>query len=1395
MAKYKPLDLSFISNQYSPQADSIRNTASMIMANAGWNQPSQVTLSEIAAAQKQAEKDYNSAHKQTFLSSLFDLLSTPLYGVANALDESLAGHQSDSNDSVLDDIGKTVGGVVTGFGRGVGAGLRGATGIIDTMPGIDIDDEWQSNPEDKTHFSDVAIRRTTGMATADAMKPENWEKIKPFLDKANNKSIWDKTVFEMAIPDDLDDPSAREDYFRNQALTGIPVDIAGDPLNFVLPGIGGANRAAKATKGITEGVDEARNAETATESILRGLNTKASRDFTPKADLSMPSPIKAVDETIPSGQSIDIPSVGAILPKGEVKTAANLGLRETAKAGVAVSGKDQSTLVKQIFNLANEGKKGWVYGAGNLLTAFPKVTWTATEALLQKADSVIKQIGQRGVNGLAPALRNAIAKDVESARPAAEVTRRVSNTGDEMAEVGVADGKIIKGSNPLRLKASEAKLANQVVRKFEGEILGRGRAPGTGEGLARAIASGANVRYSGPQQARMWNQITSNLKFANPAKFDKATRILRAVESYYMSRGVIPHSAAKTAESVPLRLSQVAEAIGPQILGKSHAFITGILRNDPKALSQLTSEQVDALQALRSSEAIASAPATQKGIVAGKAAIDDVSKMSLSVGRKKNLMDQAIKIGKFQAASEGAGDAGAHVVGEYMGNLLGKGDPISRALNVNKLKTEAWLGKIGRTTNGAVNSPEFVRSVTTAIGRAANLPSPAQLGKLSGPAAKVADWLGARFNAAYGVQDMRPIFLTNQAHAMSTIGRRAKLINDLGRRFDPKDSDLWHEAFRTAQQNGVSSGRVAELQSEIAKVMENLFGGTGLRIGAIADSTVVGRNRLFLDELNSNLKRFGLSQYQFQAAKVTDAAGVEHDFSKGLDWMKSWEAWDVKKPYEFLHQVQNAIEYTVREKNMFDEIVSRFASPKKFKDVKYGVDHPRLKGYYFTEEGARQAQQFVKMLDEVSTPNSKAMQHFDHVLSKIKASLTIYIPGHHWTNLIGDLYFNWIAGVNKPIRYEQAMKTMLAQKGRYGEFAEVGKKNANSFEALTNPQAMEQAIARSVLKGDEGLNIPAKGNQVIVTMKNGTKVTADMLYTAAFKEGILPSARVLEEVSSEVTTVLDKFRPLGGRGQRAVHQVSEIRDHIPRLAQFIDGIAKSRSSFTSAATQSARSVRKWHPDGIDLTKFERNVMKRIFPFYSWTRKAIPLAIESAIFAGPKVMAYPRVMEAIALSNGIDPTQPGRDLFPSDQMFPDWLRDRGIGPIMGGAGAYKVINPSTPVLDTFTLLGHPGQSSIDMLNPIIKVPIETNQGTTLGRSVPIESYPDYFAKQIPVVSQAGRASGQFGVSDSTKAEGFPNYTNILNLLTGAKIVDTGKYQKSAQFDLRDYLKQKPNQQGR
>lgn len=1384
MRKFTPLDLSFIAAAGSPERESFRNVASMINANGGWSQPTQVALKEynkLVKDQKEASK-----HKQTFVGGLFDLLSSPLYGVANALDEAIAGHQKDSNDSVLQDIITTAGGVGTGLVRGVGAGLRGSTAMLDGIPGVNISDEWQGDPTDKRRFSDVGIRLTSKMSTEEAMDPKNWDKAKANIQKEKNEvPEWLQDMFYT----NLDSDTAQEDYLQKMRIIGIAEDIGGDPLNLLL---GGSKSAATAGKAAIDGLDEARAAKNLTDEIGSGLNIghganlKGANKF---GEMPVAAELRTIDEAAPGGISVPIPEAAAktsILPetmapviKGGVKTAANLGRREkVAKAGIELSRADQAKLVKDISKLAEAGKPDWIYKASDLLLRHPSIEFANTERFLDMANKAAKSRGLRhNASQMAPVLATRIAKDVERVRKVVPAERMLNTMRPD---------EIILNTNKVKLRPQQAKIANDVIKKFSSQILGKAKAPGTGQLLTDAIARGQNARWSGPQQARMWNHITSSLPIQGAKKYDIATKILQHVEDYFLSKGVVPYSSAKIAESVEgLRLSHLAMALGPKALAENPHLITRILNGNKEALASLNDAQRQAIESLKASEAMASAPAAQAGISAGKNAAAEILAKVQSAGRTKGELNGVSDVAAKETIRLGGGPVAAKVARDYINSIVKNRTSVDAVLNANKMNTQVWLRNSAK--GAAKNDPAFMKSVANAVYKGADLPSPASLGKLSGPMARVREGFGAMFNAAYGVKDMRPVFLRNQASALSTSARRAKYYNEIAKLFPPKDVDLWHEAFRAAQADAITEGKVKELQQFIAKAIEDLFGGTGLKAGAEIDSTVAGRARLGMQELNAQMKRFGLGEYQFTASKkATDALGNTRDFSKGSDWLKSWEVWDVKRPYEFMHRIQQAVEHSVREKMMFEEIATRFGSTNKFGKVRYTIDHPRLKGFYFNEEIARQGQQFLKILKEINTPNPKAMQHIDHVISKIKASLTIYIPSHHWTNVIGDVMFNWYAGVNKPQRYTQAMKVMQSQRGRYGDIAE--------FKKINGPDALKQAIARGMV-GNEGLTsagLKAEplGNSVITTMRNGQKVTADMIYTAAMREGILPTARVLEEITSDVTSVLDKVRPLGGRGQKAAHAVSEFRDHVPRLAQFIDGISKSGGNFAHAVESSAASVRKWHPDGLDLTRFERNVMKRVFPFYSWTRKAIPLAIESAITASPKVMAYPRLMEELSAINGIEPENGSASgSFPGDQMIPDWLRERGIAPVFGGPGSYGFINPSTPTLDIAAMMGHPGQAAIDMINPIAKVPLELMQGSTLGKQVPIENELDYLSRQIPGVSQAGRVTGYYGSSKSVANSDEQKFLNLINLLTAAKATQSGIYQKSAQFDLRDYLTQK------
>lgn len=1385
---YRPLDLSFLSNQYAPNRNNIHEAARQILANAQWGP--EKTFAQIAA-EKKAQDAYAAKHKGSAINGFFDLLSTPLYGLANALDEAIAGHQSSNNDSVLHDIGQTVGGLFTGAARGVGAGLRGSTQLLDALPGININDDWQTNPKDKTDFGDVNIRLTSKMSAADAMKPENWAKVKKNVAKEKSELNAVPWLRDMFYPD-LNSPDARKSYFKHMMLLGLGEDIAGDPLNYVSFGGSSLLKSPKILKGIKDALSS-----TELKGIGKGLNAANEIDKGGKVANDLNSMSNVFARIFPEKPVKSIPEISDVIPSGGADVhvtgvdPATLDILKSVKkfrekptgpkSGIRVPHKDQKRLVQRITGMAAQHEKGWMYRAANLLGEHSNVDWRNTEHFLQVAGEIASKRGGLGnPKEFSQVLRKRIAQDVETAGPASNDVAKADQLVNHIKHV------FHHGSPILRRKY--AVIANDVIKHYGKQVLGEGNFAGMHSPGAykNALASGKTFKYSGPKQANMWNDVEKAIPRRNPKRFERTVETLRAIEDYFMSRGARPYSSARASESIPLRLSDVAQVIGPKILGKSHAFITGVLRGDEKALSQLPLESRQALEMLKAKEAMTVAPAITTGIGATKDFAERLATRTQSQARLETELKNVPKVADILTARLGGGEVGSHVAKEAVKEALGKTSPVEHTFTSKRFKTEAWLSnaaKIGEK----VNDIDFVNSVTKAIEHVTELPAPRTLGKLAGPAAHVYDWLGARFNAAYGVKDMRPIFLERHSHALTNAAMRSHLFNDLAKTFSPKNRDLWHEAMRTAQMNGIAEGQVGELTKHILAAMENLVGGSGLRNGALADSTVAGRARLYMQELNRHMRRFGLGEYQFIAKKIKNKLGEEHDYSQGADWLKSWETWEIKDPYTFLHRFQNAVESTVHEKAMFDEIVTRFASPKRYKDVKYGVSHPRLQGFFFNEEGARQAQVFIKALKELNTPNPKSLQYIDHVLSKFKAAVTIYMPGHHLTNLIGDTYYNWIAGVNKPIRYEQAMKVMASQKGRYGNFFD--------FTKISSPDALKQAVARSLVKADAGLELPATGNKVILTMKNGTKVTADMIYTAALHKGVLPLAKVLEDVTSDATSILDKFRPLGGKGQQAVHKISEIRDHVPRIAQFIDVLAKSDHSFATAIDHAAHQVRKWHPDGLDTTNFERQFMKRIFPFYSWTRKAIPLAIESSLIAAPKVMAYPRLMEALALAAGVPPGTSLSDPFPNDQMFPDWIRQRGIGPIWGSPGNYRVVNPSTPVLDMISLLGNPGTQLLENLNPMVKVPLETANGETLGTNIPIKSYPNYLSKQIPVVSNIGRGSGMFGVSDTTKAQGFPNWQNLFNMATGAKTYNTGQYQKSAQFDLRDYFRKKQQQQFR
>lgn len=1031
-----------------------------------------------------------------------------------------------------------------------------------------------------------------------------------------------------------------------------------------------------------------------------------------------------------------------------------------------------------------------------------------------KIGSVAADLRKRVIGGI----QDAIKKD-SLATPVAGSP--IKSASDIIAEVAKGTRSVAPNVAPAsRFGKAEDVILSDVIKKYGNQIktgmYESLQGPSRGY-FQRALETGANVKWSGPKQANVWDTLlkrlgdTGNLKYATNSKYTKALNMLRAFEEHYMSLGHTPYSAAKSVESVPLRLSDVIARIGQQNFAKHGDLITTILRSSIsggeikpgsaaakviKENPEIARQVANAIQEAKAGSAIAEAPAIEEGMQAGKTSAENlINENAMSAARRAEAVTSAQKTAQQVAQIAGASKSGAAHAADWIKSEYALKDPVGEAISSNHFNTLTQLsGKIDRATVDFKysNAPAVTRAIEKQLGPIASVANKV------GPAAKTEEWLGARFNAAYRNADMRPIYLANMASAKATVSLRARQINSIVHQFG-NDGDLWHEAMQVAQGTKLpATAEVKGLAEQLSKVMEDLFGGSGLRKGAEIENSVVGRAQILRQELNQQLKKFGIN-HEFSNDVVKG-----NDYRQGTDWMKSWETWNVKNPMQLMYQIQNAVENTVRTRTMFDEIISRFgtfksghATANTLLDAKTLKKYPYFNGVKFEPHMAEQAQQFLKLLTETNQPNSKALQYLDNIMSKWKSSVTIYKPSHYIRNLTGDTMFNWLAGVDSTKPYGIAIKAMKSQKGKY-------EWETGNLADLTSPDALKNAIAKGAsATGPTGSNIA-------FTMANGQHVTNDMLYISAFQKGLLPSVRILEDLPDSVPSLLDKVHLPGkfqGKIQETVHNIHEQRDHFIRLAHFTDALMKSKGSFENSIQEASRIVRKWHPDGMDMTKFERQTLRRVFPFYSWTRKSIPLAIESIYTTPSKVMLYPRLQYGaqtllMGQSGGVSPSDP----YPQEQLWPDWMREKGIGPLWGTPGNYSFINPSNPIQDLATQFGDSSRmigngfsakginGVTQMVNPLVKTPAEVMTGTNTQTQAPITDWTQYFTGQVPGISDMSRLSNVDlgGSSPKMADQGFGNMQSIINYLTAAGYTQTTpKTAVGGELAMKDYLKRLKN----
>ena len=282
------------------------------------------------------------------------------------------------------------------------------------------------------------------------------------------------------------------------------------------------------------------------------------------------------------------------------------------------------------------------------------------------------------------------------------------------------------------------------------------------------------------------------------------------------------------------------------------------------------------------------------------------------------------------------------------------------------------------------------------------------------------------------------------------------------------------------------------------------------------------------------------------------------------------------------------------------------------------------------------------------------LKGYDYILNLWKGSVTGPFPAFHVRNALSNVFNNFVAGVKNPESYLTAKKI---QKGS-GALPDSLKKIIPGAETYDD--------ARKVLGG---LGVTGEGQFSV-------------------------------EVTKEFEQALGKF---GGRGAERLfgkgRQAGRIIEDNARIAHFVE-LAKKGVGIEEAA----KSVNKFLFDYSDLSKFEREVLKRIFPFYTFTRKNIPLQLEQ-VFKQPK--KYKAIFDAV---NGLK----SGDLTSEEKQFmPDYLREKfGISVGRSKEGYPQILSGLGLPFEDIEKVGKPSKLITEMLSPLLKTPIERATGKSL-----------------------------------------------------------------------------------
>jgi hypothetical protein len=349
-----------------------------------------------------------------------------------------------------------------------------------------------------------------------------------------------------------------------------------------------------------------------------------------------------------------------------------------------------------------------------------------------------------------------------------------------------------------------------------------------------------------------------------------------------------------------------------------------------------------------------------------------------------------------------------------------------------------------------------------------------------------------------------------------------------------------------------------------------------------------------------------------------------------------------------------------------------------------------------------------KLFDDLIRPEFQTLNMlakatgFDAVTSLFKRSVTgLFAPFHIRNYVSGDIQNFEVLGY----------KALLP------------KNKANGF-------IMAKAAAKDTApKGNIVLNGVEKSWKEIFDPFNA-RFSGDTFYNEAFETSVRDGASVLksqEKILSKATLKETITKPLGQESApfKAAKAVGQFIEHQQKATAYITSLDSGKS-----IPEALQLAEKAGFDYRRLTQFESQIMRRIVPFYSFTRKNIELQLKT-LGENPQ-----RINQIIKSIENISELTGAEGVTEEEKAgLPDYVKEGFMIKLPDTVEGMKqyITSLGTPI-EQFTSLFKKGTvlNLISQMNPLIKTPVEIGIGKDSFRQKDLKDV--YDAKEYKFAPQ-------------------------------------------------------------